>query len=204
MQLLTQQGFAVLAGVTNPAVSHAIQTGMLRYTEFGGVRGIDPDDELSLAYLANKNKNLKPRRGRPPRAPSEIVHSTPSQQADTQEEPRRVEYGNIVAQRQRDAELKSKLLELKIDRENRARLLAIRQIVPRSMTQRIWADLGVSLRENIRTVPDRISAQIAAICGHPELEVQVRELLSEEIETSLARMAEATKRAISLMEQEEE
>jgi hypothetical protein len=83
--------------------------------------------------------------------------------------------------------LRQRKLELEIDEKRRKRLKELNQLIPKPIVAHMCSTIGSALNETIRSLPDRIAAQLAAIAGAPDTEVQLRTFLAAEIETALER-----------------
>jgi len=215
---LSQQEFAELSGSSQPTVSRHVANGKLLVEPGPNGPGIDPDHPLARAFIekkaaqrerlanrkqpANGNKKKgfrKPRKQTKPKA-QPAPQTTPDQpdnpetestksESSPKPEPTRGGYSqDLIDAATRQEELKTRLLQLKANKERHEALVRTKKFVPVHLAERMLDRINDGLEENFRTFADRHSGPLASTAKAPGKQLEIREYLELEINESMSRL----------------
>jgi hypothetical protein len=209
MTLHTKADFARIAGVSRPAISRGLRSGLLVETKNGRIDGAHP---LALAYL-ERHRSSSPSTGKNGTGrPVEGGAGAPIMDADTGDEhgdedradtaehapaPRSAPPPRSLAEQKLALEIKLKRERLKRDRL--LNLKEARAVVDVEQVDRMVAVLAATLEENFRTFGDRHADGIEAMCAAGAGRIQIAVLLDDEIDTAMCRVQEVVWRELDEM-----
>ena len=189
-KFLSQKEFADLAGVTQVSISRALkrETLVWSYKENGKRDGIDPENPINKAYLETRQRENAGNRV-DVQATKDVEKGLGGSTAADPELTQAMTY-----KRTQDAELiKAKQLKTNVE-------LAIKMktLIPLDFFDKLWKANISGLHNHVLPIGDRISTEIAAICGvtDPDIVQQVNEYIDDETTTALKLVQDNVKKTI--------
>lgn len=191
---LTQQEIADMANVSQVAVSRALkrETLVWSYKEDGKRDGIDPENPINKAYLQiHLQENIGNK--------VDVQAGKDAERSQTTGKG----YDPLLSQaiankKQQEAELvKARQLKTNIDLA-----ITMKTLIPIDFFDKLWKANVSGLHNYILPLGDRISTEIAAICGVTDSEKvqQINEYIDEETTTALKLVQDEVKKTIRALE----